>query len=203
MLEFNEWNEGKIAVIHMKTSPHYVPRALDSVGVPYIEFEHFDPELYEKIQSDPKIIGIIIGGAKLEKGEVLPELPGNVLEFNKPKMGICLGHEILGVHLGANLVDCNGGFKTGVGEFSEVEVKIYPDLIYDGLDTPSEQMAKMEHYYMLDKVPPGSKLIASTHLTPVAGFHHYGKEIWGFQFHPEKDWMRTIILKNFYKYCSK
>jgi GMP synthase-like glutamine amidotransferase len=38
-------------------------------------------------------------------------------------------------------------------------------------------------------------------MTPIAGFHHEEKEIWGLQFHPEKDWIGDEVLKNFYQYC--
>ena len=74
-------------------------------------------------------------------------------------------------------------------------------MIFNGIDISQEQMVKMEHYKMLDKIPPGAKLIASTNMTPIAGFHHKEKEVWGLQFHPEKDWSGEIIFKNFYQHC--
>ncbi len=200
VLEFKQWNDRKIAVLHMQKSTHNLSESLKGLQIPHIEYEQADPSFVTKmIQDSPSIIGLIIGGGVLENGDSLPVLDTRITGMNVPKMGICLGHEILGVYLGANLIRCN----SNIGEFSEVELEIYPDLIYNGLDTPSTQTTKMEHYYMIDKVPPGSKLIASSDLTPIAGFHDHEKSIWGFQFHPEKDWMKYIILKNFYKYCTK
>ena len=199
ILEFNEWNNRKLAVLHMKKSPHKTALALKELSIPFDEFEQEEVSaLQGKLD---KYCGLIIGGGKLDKGEPLPTLPNFVLDSRHNKLGICLGHEILGTHLGAKLIDCNGGYD--LGEFSEVMVNILPDEIFGGLDTPSEQMVKMEHFYMLEKEPPGSKLIASTDLTPIAGFHHGEKKIWGVQFHPEKDWIKNIVLKNFYNICKK
>jgi GMP synthase-like glutamine amidotransferase len=200
ILEFKEWSERKIGVIHMKRSPHDLSRALSEVGIPFEIFDQSESDMENRIlEKSSHFCGIIIGGGKLEEHESLPRLSTEILDMNVPKLGICLGHEILGVHLGSELIDCNAGW--GVGEGLEVATKIYTDPIFEGLTTPSEQMVKMEHFYMLDKVPSGAKVIASTKMTPVAGFHHYAEDIWGIQFHPEKDWMRYIILKNFYKIC--
>lgn len=176
-----------------------IAEALTEIGIPFDEFEQEDVDsLGNKIH---KYCGLIIGGGRLDQGENPPALPEYIEDLHIPILGICLGNEILGLHLGSNLINCNGGFDLGEG--SEVIAEIYPDEIYGDLPAPSNQMVKMEHFYMLDKEPNGSKLIASTRETPIAGFHHEEKSIWGLQFHPEKDLMKSIIFKNFYKICLK
>ena len=197
LLEFDQWRRQKLAVVHMKKSPYQMETALDELKIPYIKFEQDD---IEKIDIN-EFCGLILGGGRLDKGEMPPELPPNLLNSAIPKLGICLGHEILGEFLGSKLIECNGGFD--LGEDSEVIAEIKPDELFEGIETPSSQIVKMEHFYMLDKEPIGSKLIAATNLTPIAGFHHIEKQIWGLQFHPEKDWIKYIALKNFYNICKK
>ena len=140
ILEFDKWDKKKIAVFHMKRSPHDLPDSLDEIGVSYSVFEQGPNMEKEFLKKEKEFSGIIIGGGKLGPNEPLPKFPKSILSINIPKMGICLGHEILGCYLGSKLVDCNGGFKSGIGESSEVEMKIYPDEIYKGLDTSEEQI---------------------------------------------------------------
>ena len=199
ILEFKNWGNKKIALLHMNRSPNTIAHALQELDIPFDEFKQEEVKgLENKIH---KYCGIIIGGGRLNEGEAPPNLPEYVEDPAFPVLGICLGNEILGIHLGSNLIDCNGGFN--LGESSEVIARIEEDEIFDSLPMPSNQIVKMEHFYMLDKEPIGSKIIASTKQTPIAGFHHIEKAIWGLQFHPEKDMMKSIVFNNFYKICLK
>ena len=202
ILEFNEWKKSAIAVCHMKRSPQTLVYALEELGIPYKEFFQSDGDNMENefLSKSDEFCGLIIGGGKIERGENLPRLSEEFLNFDIPKLGICLGNEILGTHLGSDIIICNRSEPDG--EDGEVLAKIYPDEIFNGLDAPSEQMVRMEHFYMLDRIPDGSTLLASTDMTPIAGFHNNEKNIWGLQFHPEKDWIKYIVLKNFYKICT-
>ena len=199
ILEFNQWKSSNIIVIHMQKSSHMVSTSLEELGIPFIEIEYEDGNaLGEFLSYVDGACGVIIGGGVLDQNEAPPSLPKEIAECPIPKLGICLGHEILGIHLGAGLIPCNGGF--GLGESSEVIATIHDEEIFEGLED-AKKFVKMEHYLMLDRVPNGARLLASTKMTPVAGFHHDAQRIWGLQFHPEKDWIKGIVLKNFYNIC--
>lgn len=199
ILEFNEWKRNRICIFHMPNSSKQILYSLKMLDIPCTIYESLDPDVKEDfLVNKNHFCGIIISGGMLEPGDRFPDLPSEIFESSIPKLGICLGHEILGTSLGSNLVDCNPQTK---GEYGEVLADFSDDIIFKGIDTSSKQLVRMEHYKMLDKEPPGSKLIASTKMTPIAGFHHEEKMVWGLQFHPEKDWMSDIVMKNFYKYC--
>ena len=199
ILEFNEWGRKKICIFHMPKSSTQILYSLKMLNSPCTIYESLDPDVREDFVVNRKnFCGIIISGGILEMGENLPDLPSEVFESNLPKLGICLGHEMLGVSLGSDLIDCNPQTH---GEYGEVFANLSDDILFKGIDRDMGILVKMEHHKMLDKEPPGSKLIASTKMTPVAGFHHYEKKVWGVQFHPEKDWMSDIVMKNFYNYC--
>ena len=196
---FEEWQKNKICIFHMPMASTQILASLQMSGIPCTIYESADPDVHEDFEANEKsFCGVIISGGMLDPGDELPKLPKNVFKSGIPKLGICLGNEILGTFLGSHMIDCNPATK---GEYGEVGAKLYDDTIFNGLDISGEVMVRMEHYKMLDREPEGSKLIASTNLTPVAGWHHEEKKIWGLQFHPEKDWLADAVLKNFYNYC--
>lgn len=199
VFDFHRWSRNKIAVFHMMRSSGQILVSLDLLNIPYEVFEGDEIEEFKKfdlLKND--FCGIIISGGLIEPYHIKPTIPDNIIDYNLPKLGICLGHEILGTYLGSDLIDCSPETS---GEQGEVLAELKDDIIFKGIDISLKQMVKMEHHKMLDKLPPGSNLIASTKLTPIAGFHHEIREIWGLQFHPEKDWMYQTVLQNFYKYC--
>jgi GMP synthase-like glutamine amidotransferase len=199
LFSFNKWSKNKIGIFNMTKYPGQIISALDLLGIPRIVLKSIDPDLEEDFEEHEKnMCGIIISGGLLEPGMPFPTVPKEALESKLPKLGICLGSEILGKYLGSNIIDCNPSAK---GEYGEVIAQLHDDLIFKGIDTTQPETVRMEHYKMLDKLPSGAKLLASTNMTPIAGFHHEEKKIWGLQFHPEKDWEGDSVIRNFYRYC--
>lgn len=199
VFNFNKWSRNKIGIFNMTKYPGQIISSLEMLGIPKIILKSIDPDVEEDFEYHEKnMCGIIISGGLLEPGMPFPTVPREALESKLPKLGICLGHEILGKYLGSNIIDCNPHAK---GEYGEVIAELRDDLIFNGIDTTQQETVKMEHYKMLDKLPSGANLIASTKMTPVAGFHHEEEKIWGLQFHPEKNWGGDIVMKNFYGYC--
>ena len=47
---------------------------------------------------------------------------------------------------------------------------LYESILFKGMDLNDDYMVTMAHDYMLQNIPIGSKLIAKTEMTPVAGF---------------------------------
>jgi GMP synthase-like glutamine amidotransferase len=199
VFSFNKWSRNKIGIFNMTKYPGQIISLLKLAGIPQIVLMDIDPDVEEDFEFHEKnLCGIIVSGGLLEPGMSFPTIPKEALESKLPKLGICLGHEILGKYLGSTVIDCNPAAK---GEYGEVIATLHDDLIFSGIDTTQQQTVKMEHYKMLDKLPSGANLLASTNMTPIAGFHHEKEKIWGLQFHPEKDWEGDIVIKNFYRYC--
>lgn len=205
VFDYKKWKKRKLAIIHNKLSATQIYGAYSMMGIPIVQYQKDDANLEEKFMEDSdSICGIVIGGGPaLSPGEMNP-ISEKILNFDLPKLGICLGHEILGQHLGCRIISCAGGDKEGeiTGEKGEVFANLFPDLIFEGLqELPGKYPVRMSHYKMLEEKPKGSRIIAETNFTPVAGFYHPELKIWGLQFHPEKNWMNTLILKNYYNYC--
>jgi len=183
----------------MWTTSDLLESSLDLLNIPYLVYDCMkDREWEAKWESDiEKCCGIIISGSKNEvELNLEPAFPESITA-KLPILGICYGHEILGNLLGSEIIKCN----TDYGEHTNITAKIYPNPIFDGLEGQDHIIVTMNHDLMLDKLPSGTKLIAETLFTPIAGFHHEEKKWWGLQFHPEKDWLADIILPNFYKQC--
>lgn len=198
VFDYLKWRKRRMAIIHMPGSTDEVHAAYTLMGIPHILYQGDDPDLYRKFESDSdQICGISIGGGTVKPQHEDLLLPESILRFPFPKLGICLGHEMLGKYIGGELIECN----PPVGEYGEVIAKLEPNLIFDGLDLSQKYPVRMYHHKMLEFPPNGCDIIASTRLTPVAGFYSKEKEIWGLQFHPEKDWISNIIFKNFYNHC--
>ena len=199
VFKYQDWRRRKIAIIHMPGSTNELAAAFSMLDLPHILYEGDDPDLESKFSDDSdSICGISIGGGYIKPNTLIPDLPDSILDFPTPKLGICLGNEILGQYLGAKLINCN----PPAGEYGEVIAKLMPNLLFEGLpDLPGKYPVRMYHIKMLESNPPESQIIASTRLTNVAGFYHPELKTWGLQFHPEKDWLNTLVVKNFYRFC--
>lgn len=195
---FEKWKKDKILVMHME-APHLdVEDCLRTSEIPFTEIAYDTPNLDEKLNHlMNECFGVIITGS-LKSGQVYPDVPKIVIESNFPKLGLCYGCEVLGMSLGSDLEKCNE-----IGEFGEVECTLRPSELFRGIDVDQKVPVYMAHHLMLDSIPKGSKIIASTEETPIAGFENLERKMFGLQFHPEKDWMGEIVFKNFYEICKE
>ena len=182
----------------MLTTSDLLENSLSLLGIPIIVYDCVvENNLEERWQKDKDLIcGVIISGSRtVPEYHLMPAFPSEIIE-NLPTLGICYGHELLGEILGAKIVDCGPN-----GEHLSTIAKLYKNSLFEGIDTSEKWQVTMKHDQMLASLPNGCELIASTALTPVAGFFSPEKNWWGIQFHPEKDWMGNIIFKNFYAIC--
>jgi len=105
-----------------------------------------------------------------------------VLAARGKVIGICYGHQILGICLGGRVTRAPGGWVLGRHEYAW----------HDGSGASYGLLAS--HRDQVLELPPGAKLLASTPACPVAGFT-FGGHVFSVQPHPEMDaaLMRVLI----------
>jgi GMP synthase (glutamine-hydrolysing) len=110
---------------------------------------------------------------------------------NVPILGVCFGHQLLGVAFGARIVQNPNGRETG-----SVEVRLTPeggrDPLFRGL--PNTFTVQATHEDVVDRLPAGATLLAGNANTALQAFG-VGANVRAVQFHPEltPDGMRAVI----------
>jgi len=183
------------------TSDFPVKKNLEELGIPYALNWYDDPDLEEKFHSSiDQIAGIIIHGGPLKSFSQLDQIPKSILESKIPKLGICLGMEVMGVNLGATLIEAKESTENpGEGKFSIGECKLDDCLLFEGIGPlPGIYKVPFSHKYILGEKPRGVKIIASSIETPIAGIYHKETNSYGIQFGIANSLMGEKILSNFY-----
>ncbi|ARM74873.1 GMP synthase subunit A [Acidianus manzaensis] len=143
---------------------------------------------------------IFSGGPYSVKDEIgkMGNSPLYVKELQIPKLGICLGHQLLAYVLGGSVG------KAENPEFGLAKIKVHNhDTILQGLK--NEFDAWESHNDEVKEVPPGFTVLASSKNTKIEAMANKDNSIYGVQFHPEvKNTENGIeIFKNFLSICKK
>ncbi len=145
---------------------------------------------------DLQVKGIILSGGPYSVYDAkAPICDPEILDIRVPILGLCYGQQLITHLLG-------GKVKKGqIGEygFSEVDLE-KTSTLFQGLS--SREICWMSHGDIVEKIPPGFKVIGSTPESKIAAFHK--KNIYGLQFHPEVSHTPHgyLILKNFAQLCQ-
>jgi GMP synthase (glutamine-hydrolysing) len=128
-----------------------------------------------------------------------PEM-GLVRKLDRPFLGICFGHQLIGAAYGSEVVDLGHNIR----EFKEVKL-VGNDPLFDGL--PSSIRVSESHRQALTRVPEGFRHLAESATSQVEAIGHHTRPIYGLQFHPERSddkhpHGRTII-QNFLRLATK
>ncbi|MCS6916494.1 MAG: aminodeoxychorismate/anthranilate synthase component II [Chitinophagales bacterium] len=121
----------------------------------------------------------------LSPGPERPERAGNLMSFvahfhNRiPILGICLGHQAIGLYFGARL---GQAARIMHGRTSEVYHNGHP--LFDGIPSPFPAM-RYHSLLLYDLNATPLQLLAQTDEQEVMGILHHRYKICGFQFHPE------------------
>jgi anthranilate synthase component 2 len=132
--------------------------------------------------------------AILGPGPGIPEEAGWLMAFiakfvdTKPMLGICLGHQALGIYFGATLVRASKPMhgKTAILQATPRMTQIQFQAGWPAGDSLQGLEVMRYHSLVLDRVPEDFDLLATASDDgSVQAMRHRHKPLWGFQFHPE------------------
>jgi GMP synthase (glutamine-hydrolysing) len=145
-----------------------------------------------------KYKGIVISGAPILITEVNLEPYKEKFEFvlncELPILGICFGHQMIGL--------VHGAFGSRMKEDRDWQtIEIFEDCpLFKKL--PSE-IEMMEDHCESISIPPNFKLIGSSDACVNEAMQHQTKKIYGVQFHPEVSGNHgRVIFENFVHLCE-
>jgi anthranilate synthase component 2 len=120
----------------------------------------------------------------LSPGPQTPEKSGNLMAVihyyvaHLPVLGICLGHQALGVYFGARLVKAHQPMH---GKISSITCS--KDYLFK--DIPRQMQVVRYHSLILEQLTEPLEIIATTTKQEVMGLKHKYLPVRGVQFHPE------------------
>lgn len=128
----------------------------------------------------------------LEAGALMEVIAGYASKM--PILGVCLGHQGLGMHFGAELKKAK---RPKHGKVEKLQHTSHA--LFEGI--PQQFEATRYHSLILDSLPPELEVIASSAEGEVMGIAHKFLPLWGIQFHPEScaTQFGIHLIKNFLK----
>lgn len=138
--------------------------------------------------------GIILsGGASSVYDTDAPKINEEIFESKIPILGICFGMQYIAYRSDKNLVK---GLSNSKKEYGPIEIDIKESKLFKGLSNKLKVWAS--HGDVVDNVPKGFKIIASSH-NVIEAIENEIENIYAVQFHPEviETEDDNLILKNF------
>lgn len=162
---------------------------------------HFDSIIIERIRGDltlpylslhaketipdlNKFTHLIISGSELSAAVDNPSdkyvfsIIGHFINYNKPVLGICYGHQLLAKFLAGN-EHCRKAVKP---EFGWKELELRSDHLFKDL---SHSVFLLSHYDEVFALPDNFRILGTSSDCSVQAFRYQDKPFWGVQFHPE------------------
>lgn len=149
------------------------------------------------LQKDPDIVILTGSNFMLSKPDTRmvfqPEID-LVRKLDRPFLGICFGHQLIGTAYGSEVVDLGHNVR----EVKEIKL-LGSDPIFEGL--PGSIRVSESHRQALARVPEGFRHLAESATSQVEAIGHQKRPLYGLQFHPERSDEKhphgRIILRNF------
>ena len=124
--------------------------------------------------------GIILsGGPQSVFGRQAVPVNPDILQLDRPLLGLCYGHQLMAHTLGGTVENL------GRGEYGKTRLTFQEGggSLLAGI--AAEQTVWMSHGDTVQTPPPGFRAVAHTALCPVAAMVHESQPRYGLQFHPE------------------
>ena len=142
---------------------------------------------------DPKSIDrlIITGSSSMVTDPTPTDLQAfnwleDVLDAERPVLGLCYGHQMLGHVLGGKVGPLPGGPEIGVADIS---LNAAGDPLFSACAT--HQRVAVIHWQTILHLPPGAHVLGFGKRDPHQAVR-FAKNAWGVQFHPEFD--RAVMI---------
>ena len=154
---------------------------------------------WQQIGLKPKNLeGIIFSGSPTYLTEVdhspYKQLITPLLDWNVPILGICFGHQILGILHGAKI------FRGNPVRRAEQIKLLQSDILFNGFENAFEMIE--DHTEGID-VPADFIQLATSDSYFNEAMRHRDKNYWGVQFHPEvSEETGLYLFKNFTEICA-
>jgi GMP synthase (glutamine-hydrolysing) len=197
----------KILVINNYKEPEKAKQALHNIALCTDQepemLDHNTAHLTDIVpQKDPDIVILTGSNFMLSKPDTRlvfqPEMD-LVRELDRPFLGICFGHQLIGAAYGSEVVDLGHNIR----EYKEIKL-LGSDPIFEGL--PSSIRVSESHRQALARVPEGFRHLAESATSQVEAIAHQKRPLYGLQFHPERSDEKhphgRIILQNFLKLAA-
>ena len=173
-------------------------RLIEDIVDNYVDFKRISLLDFEE-SALSNINGVIISGAPILITEVDTEPYLEKLKWIKettlPVLGICFGHQLMGLLFGAF-----GNKMKACRDWEEIEVFEESDLF---LRLPIE-LEMMEDHCESISIPPEFKLVASSDACINEAMEHNERKLFGVQFHPEVSGNHgSVLIENFVNICLK
>jgi GMP synthase (glutamine-hydrolysing) len=161
-----------------------ISKFADVQRVGYLDFDDKDLINYN---------GIVLSGApillsQIDYSKYVKDFQW-LLSYDKPVLGICFGHQLLGLLHGASVA-----LQREDRDLQWIEV-IAQNPLFDDVENPVQMM---EDHCESISIPPGFELSATSDYTVNEAMHHKSKPFFGVQFHPEVSGKAgELLLENF------
>ena len=123
-----------------------------------------------------------------------------VRKLDIPLLGICFGHQLIGVAYGSKVTDLGQTVRA----FKEVRL-LSNDPVFEGL--PETIRVSESHRQALASVPNGFRHLAESSTSRVEAMVHETRPMYGLQFHPERSDDKNphgqLIIQNFVRLVAK
>ncbi|MCL4557876.1 MAG: glutamine-hydrolyzing GMP synthase [Deltaproteobacteria bacterium] len=174
-----------------------ISRRIRELGI-YSQILPYDTPL-ERIR-DLNAKGIILSGSPFSVYQkAAPKPDDSLFDTDVPLLGICYGMQYITDRFGGTVQ------RSRTREYGRAEIEVTSGSpVFDGMDRASKHTVWMSHSDRIEKLPEGFEVIASSENSPIAGFQHSTRPVFGLQFHPEVSHTveGMIILKNFAILCG-